>query len=250
MILDHLVLKHMCTHRGYTTVLLLYLKQLIRDSVFIYFPPLFLLFAPFPLNSSLKVFTQSWHIILDAELTVLRAWHPHCPGRAYTARPPSTPNASSCVLQNYPRNDREGKEGRKTALINKCLGISSLDRNGDLEIKICFQVWHWEGMKYTHLSLSVGLCCTVKAASKLSCVDDTWPCQSPNNNKKKLSSVKTFPNRRAVSAGAGKAPGREVPACRLSGQQRSPCPAGCHSLPGNAESHGQKPHLTPGQPTL
>lgn len=115
---------------------------------------------------------------------MLWAWHLHCPGRAYTARSLSTPNASSCVLQNYTRNDREGKEGKKIALVNKSLGISRPDRNGDLEIKICFQVWHWGGMKYTQLSLSVGLCWTVKAASKLSCVGDTWPCQSPNNNKK------------------------------------------------------------------
>lgn len=259
MIFEHSVLKHTCTHKGYTKVLLLHLKHLNLDVLYLkhlnseIYLFLFLLsfsFSPFALNSSSKVFTQNCHIILDTELTVLWVWHPHCPGRAYTVRPLSTPNASSYILQNYTRNDREGKEGRKITLVNKSLGISRSHRNGDPAIKICFQVWHWGGMKYTQLSPSVGLCCTVKAASKLSCVGGTSPCQSPNNNKKSCSPLKLFLTREQCQQVLWRLLAEEVSACRQSGQQWSLCPAGCHSVPVNVESHGQNPHQTPGHSTL
>lgn len=55
-------------------------------------------------------------------------------------------------------------------------------------------------MKYTPFSLSVRLCCTVKAASKLSCVGDTWPCQSPHNNKNSCLPLKLFLTHKQASS--------------------------------------------------
>lgn len=108
-------------------------------------------------------------------------------------------------------------EGRKTALINKSLGISRPDRNGDLEIKICFQVWHWGGMKYTECRIV--LHCT----NSLKVVLCRWhlTLSESKQQQKKLSPLKLFLTREQPQQVLGRLLAEEVPACRQPGQRRS-----------------------------
>lgn len=64
------------------------------------------------------------------------------------------------------------------------------------QIKICFQVWHWGGMKYTQFSLRVKTMLHCKSSLKV--VLCRWHLTlSESTQQKKLSPIKTFPHTQA-----------------------------------------------------